>query len=179
MTNFTFHTIANTEGERKELLQGIEKGYGYIPNLFGYMAEAPVTVQAYMQMNELLGKSSIPDAQQHVALLTVSKENNCDFCITAHRAYGKHFGSNQQSLDALHNGVEIEDKKDAAIANIIRSIMNNRGWVPEADLNAFFAAGFTQQQYFEMILVVTIKTLSNYSNHMTLPKANPEMEALL
>jgi alkylhydroperoxidase family enzyme len=46
-------------------------------------------------------------------------------------------------------------------------------------LSAFLSAGFTKQQVMEVILIVTIKTLSNYINHLTQPEVNPEVLALL
>ena len=93
--------------------------------------------------------------------------------------YGKKSAANQQSLDALNEGTEVEDPQDRAIVNLVRSLVNNRGWVQEDEINAFLAAGFTRQQYFEMLVVVTIKTLSNYTNHVTKPEPNPELLAML
>lgn len=58
------------------------------------------------------------------------------------------------------------------------SKVRERGWVTKATLEDFFAAGFTKQQVFEVILVVTIKTLSNYTNHLTKPEPNPELLAM-
>ena len=179
MTNFTAHTIETTEGERQELLSSIQKGYGFVPNLFSYMAEAPATVQAYLMLNDLLAKTSIPMPQLQVALLAASIENKCDFCVVAHRAIGKSMGANVDSLDALNQGNVIADAKDRAIAEFTISVVKNRGWVPEEDVQAFIEAGYTQQQILEVILVVTIKTLSNYSNHFTKPTANKELVAML
>jgi alkylhydroperoxidase family enzyme len=36
----------------------------------------------------------------------------------------------------------------------------------EDDKDAFFAAGYTQAQLFEVILGISYKTLSNYVNHI-------------
>lgn len=179
MSDFTFHTIENTTDERQQILQGINKGYGFVPNLFGYMAESPIAVKAYLQLNELLNQSSLPAAQLQVALLASSVVNNCDFCTIAHRAVGKKSGANQQSLDALNNGTKIENAEDRAIANIMKLLIENRGWVEETQINEFLAAGFTRQNYMELVVVVTIKTLSNYANHVTKPEANPELLAML
>ncbi len=41
MTDFTFHTPENTTGHTRELLEGIRKGYGFIPNLFAYLLRLP------------------------------------------------------------------------------------------------------------------------------------------
>jgi len=179
MTTFAAHTIENSTGDTKELLSSIQKGYGFLPNLFSYMAEAPTTVQAYLALNDLLAKTSIPMPQLQVALLAASIENDCNFCTVAHRAIGKQMGANSASLDALNNGEKITDTKDSAIAKFTVAVMKNKGRVPEEDVQAFLSAGYNQQQILEVILVVTIKTLSNYSNHFTHPEPNAELLAMI
>lgn len=179
MTDFTFYTPENTTGPTKELLQGIRKGYGFIPNLFAYMAEAPTTVEAYLALNDLVSKTSLSPAQQQVALLAVSVENGCEFCTVAHRAIGKMKGANVQSLSALASHSEIADAKDRALATFTKILVGKRGRATEADIQAFLDAGYTKQQILEVILIVSIKTLSNYINHLTQPEANKELLAAI
>ncbi|MCJ7799237.1 MAG: hypothetical protein MUP33_05675 [Polaromonas sp.] len=44
--------------------------------------------------------------------------------------------------------------------------MRNRGEVTDADLSAFYAAGYEQRQVLEVILGVSQKIMSNYINHI-------------
>ncbi len=177
--DFTAYTLESAPADAKPLLQGIAQNFGFLPNLFSYMAEAPVTIEAYLQLNALIAKSSLTPAQAQVALLSVSVENDCGFCRVAHRALGKKNGVLPQTLEALAHQREIADPKDRALSLFTRTLVKSRGWVEERDLEAFLAAGFSKQNVFEVILVVTIKTLSNYSNHLTKPEPNPELVAML
>ena len=179
MVNFTFHTPENTSGPTKELLTGIQKGYGFFPNLYGYMAEAPTTIEAYLTLNELLAKTSLSPAQQQVALLAVSVENGCDFCTVAHRAMGKLKKANEQTLTAVSSHSAINDPQDRALAAFAQSVTKNRGRPSKAEVQAFLDAGFNKQQILEVILIVSIKTLSNYINHLTNPEPNKELLAML
>ena len=179
MSEFTKYDLENSSDEAREILTNIEGAYGFIPNLFAYMAEAPVTIRAYMQLNQLLEETSIPPSRLQVALLAVSKEHDCDFCTDAHSAIGKGKGALQQSIDAIRTGGEIEDATDKALVDLVLSMVRNRGWVSEEERETFYAAGFTKAQYLEAVLIVTIKTLSNYTNHVTLPEVNPELKAML
>lgn len=179
MTDFTAYTLENAPEEAKGILNEVQSHYGFIPNLFSYMAEAPVTIEAYVTLNQLVEKSSLTPAQAQIALLTVSLENKCDFCSVAHRAMAKKANVNPKTLQALLDNADIEDKKDRALVQFTQAIVRERGWVSENQLNAFFDAGFSKQNVFEIILVVTIKTLSNYSNHLGKPEPNPELLAML
>lgn len=179
MVNFTFHTPENTSGHTQDLLTGIQQGYGFIPNLFGYMAEAPTTVEAYLALNELVAKTSLTPGQQQVALLAVSVENDCEFCTIAHRAMGKMKKANEQTLNAVSSRSTINDPLDRALVAFTQSVTKNRGRPSEAELQAFLNAGFTKQQILEVILIVSIKTLSNYINHLTHPEPNKELLGML
>lgn len=45
MTTFTIHTVESAPAEVKEVLETVEKdNNGYIPNLIGLLANAPITV---------------------------------------------------------------------------------------------------------------------------------------
>jgi len=179
MNPFTFYTQKNTQGEAKALLAGIQEGYGFIPNLFAYMAEAPTTIEAYLTMNELVTKSSFTPAQQQIALLAASVENGCEFCIIAHRAIGKMHKSNQQTMDALYSGGKIDDAGDAALVSYVKKVVKQRGLMNSDDIEQFIDAGYTKQQLLEVVLIVSIKTLSNYINHITQPKPNDDFFAML
>lgn len=179
MTLFTPYTLETASPEAQKILQGIKTAYGFIPNLFNYMAEAPVTLEAYLVLNQLIAKSSLTPAQAQTALLAVSLENKCDFCSTAHRAIGKKSGANPETFESLIHGSLIADAQDRALVELTQAIVRERGWIKDEKLESFFAAGFTKQQVFEVILIVTIKTLSNYSNHLTKPDVNPELLAMI
>lgn len=179
MVNFTFHTLENASGQIKELLSGIQKGYGFVPNLFGYMAEAPTTVQAYLALNDLVSKTSLTPAQQQVALLAVSVENGCDFCSVAHRAVGKMKGANVQTLTAVATHSEIANATDKALVTFTQAVVETRGRPTDEEVQSFLNAGFTKQQILEVVLIVSIKTLSNYINHLTKPEPNEELLAAI
>jgi len=179
MSDFTFYSIETASEEAKPILKQIEKGFGFVPNLFAYMAEAPTTLEAYLSLNSIIDKTSLTPAQQQVALLAVSVENGCEFCTVAHRAIGKLKHANQQTLDALNSNHQIDDKQDLALAKFTRMVVSERGRLSESTISEFISAGFTKQQVLEVMIIVSIKTLSNYINHLTLPSPNEELLAMV
>ena len=179
MTDFTFYTPETASDDARPILEGVEKAYGFVPNLFAYMAEAPTTLEAYLALNALVEKTSFTPAQQQLALLTVSTENQCGFCAVAHRAFAKVKGADPQSIEAIHSATEVNNESDRALVAFVLSVVRNRGWLPEADVEHFIEAGFTKQQMMEVMLIVSIKTLSNYINHLTQPEPNKELLAML
>lgn len=174
MADFTFHTLENATGATKDILTDINGKYGFVPNLFAYMAEAPATIKAYAQLNALLEETSFTSIEQQYALLAVSAYHDCKFCTAAHTAIAKGARADETILQAISQGEVIADAKIDVLVNTVKKVAETRGWIPEADLQRFFDAGYTQKHYLELILVVTIKTLSNYINHQTQPEINKQ-----
>lgn len=179
MTNFTHYSSETAPDNAREMLTNIRSKYGFVPNLFSYMAEAPTTLEAYLTLNELVSNTSFTPAQQQVALLAVSVENDCNFCIAAHRAFGKMHKVDSQTMDSILTSEEADDLKDRALIKFTKSAVKNRGRLKETEITEFIDAGFTKKQILEVILVVTIKTLSNYINHLTKPEPNAELLAMI
>lgn len=179
MATFNAYNLSTAKPEVRATLESVTQKFGFLPNLFTYMAEAPVAIEAYLALNAYIQESSFTPQQAQVALLAVSVENQCGFCSVAHRAIGKMVGANQQTLDALASDTLIESAQDHALVSFVRTVVRERGRVSEETVNQFLASGFTKQQVFEVMLIVAIKTLSNYSNHISRPEPNPELLAML
>ncbi|SHO58759.1 carboxymuconolactone decarboxylase family protein [Vibrio quintilis] len=179
MNSFKFHTPTDSSVQGRAILNQVQDSYGFVPNLFAYMAEAPVTVEAYLSLTQLLDKLSLTPQQSQIVLLAISQENGCGFCIAAHHAIGKRKGVPEQTASEMIAGREISDLKTRALVRFAHQMVEKRGWLDEQDLSDFFAAGFEQKHVFEIILIAAIKTLSNYSNHLTRPEINPELMAML
>jgi AhpD family alkylhydroperoxidase len=179
MSEFRFYELEETSGEAKEILTGVKGAYGFVPNLFAYMIEAPATVKTYLQQNELLRSTSFDDGQLQLCLLAVSIENDCNFCSVAHQAMAGMTKVLPQSVSAVVNGEEIADASDRALVETILMVMREKGWTSEAARQKFYDAGFSQKQYFELMMIISIKTLSNYINHVTKPEPNAELLAMI
>ena len=67
--------------------------------------------------------------------------------------------------EALRNETLLPTPKLEALRDFTLLIVRNRGFVDEADTQAFLAAGFTQTNVLEIILGVAPKVMPNYTNH--------------
>lgn len=166
MTQFTQHTIDTAPAKAKPVLEGAQKSLGFIPNLFATMAEAPALLTAYSQLGELLNQSSFNATEQQVVLMTNNRLNGCDYCMAAHTTISQASGVPADVIEALRNGTAIADPKLEALRQFSIVVNETRGWPEQSDLEAFFAAGYGQQQVLEVILGTAFKVLSNYTNHV-------------
>lgn len=169
MSIFTVHTTETAPEAAKPFLEGAAKSYGFVPNLMGAMAEAPAVLEGYIALNGILDKSSFSNAEKQVAILAVSRENGCDYCMAAHSTIAAMQGVDAEVVEALRDGAPIADARLQALRRFTEIISEKRGWADDADIQAFLGAGFDRQNILEVVLVVSLKTLSNYTNHLATP----------
>jgi AhpD family alkylhydroperoxidase len=177
MNSFTLHTLETAPAESKAHLTTVATRFGFLPNVFAYLAEAPVALEALLQLSELFSRTSLTEPQRHLLLLTSSVENRCTFCAAAHTRGAKAGGVGMDSIEAIRKGAAPERVEDAALVSFVRAVIRSRGFVSDAELKAFFDHGFTPRHAFEVILGVTVKIMTNYTNHIAHTELNPELSA--
>ena len=166
MTNFTIHTQDTAPAGSKPVLYRSQEAIGFVPGLYGVLAEAPNAVEAYDLLATLFKYTSLTTNEQHVVLLTINYENNCRYCMPAHTGLAKLDKVPADVIEAIRNGVPIADPKLEALRTFTVQVVNTRGWVAGAGVQAFLGAGYTQQQILEVIVGMSYKVISNYTNHI-------------
>lgn len=175
MSTFTTHNVESAPKAAKAILEGAQKALGFVPNLYANMAESPAVLTAYTTLAGNFEKSSLTPTEQQVVLLTASVINGCEFCVAAHSVIAKHMQKiDAEIVDAIRNRRPIADAKLQTLAAFTSAVVNDRGFVTGQPIDDFLAAGFTKAQALEVILGLTLKTLSNYTNHLTETKTNEQ-----
>lgn len=165
--NITRHTPESAPDQSRPLLEGTRKSLGFIPNLFSTFTNSPAVLQAYQAISGALGKTSLSLTEQEVVTIAASVENGCDYCVAAHTTIGELRKVDREVLDAARDNESFADPKLEALRRFTLALIRDRGWVSEEEQQAFFDAGYTEAQALEVLLGVTLKTLSNYTNHLS------------
>ncbi|MEZ7498521.1 carboxymuconolactone decarboxylase family protein [Flavobacterium sp. Arc3] len=176
MKQFIKHTIESAPEESKESLQNAEKKYGMLPNLFRYMAGAPAALEGYTSLFNTFAKTSFTTGEQHLILLAVSVVNDCAYCTAAHTRAAKANGIPSLLLNAVRKQQTLPDARLNELITLAQKITVTRGNVEAKDLEAFYNAGFSPENVMEIIVGVSLKTMSNYINHITENIINEELE---
>ncbi len=165
MSNYQIHTIESAPEASKPLLEGARRHLGFIPNLFGILAEAPVALETYLALSGLEEKTSFSATELEVINLSVSATNGCNYCLAAHTTIANMKKVPADITEAAKTAAPLADAKLDSLANLTRSVVEKRGWPVETLLERFFAQGYTKANYLELIVGVTMKTFSNYVIH--------------
>ncbi|WP_405292265.1 carboxymuconolactone decarboxylase family protein [Algibacter sp. Ld11] len=176
MKKFTKHSIESAPEASKELLKYGEKKYGMLPNLFRYMAGAPAALETYVNTFNTFSKTSFTAGEQHLILLAVSVVNDCAYCTAAHTRAAKANGIPSSILNAVRKQKEIEDNRLNVLVKTAQKITETRGNIDKGDLETFYNSGFSPENIMEIIVGVSLKTISNYINHITENVINEALE---
>jgi AhpD family alkylhydroperoxidase len=166
MTQFTIHTQQTAPAASKPMLETLQKAIGFLPGMYGVLAEAPHTLEAYELLGTLFKGTSLTTTEQHVVWLTINYENDCGYCVPAHTALAKMDAVPDEVIEALRSGTPIADSRLEALRTFTVHVVQQRGWVADDDVQTFLDAGYTQQQILEVILGLAYKVISNYTNHL-------------
>ncbi len=177
MTNFTLHTADTAPESAKPLLDSAQAAFGFIPNLQRVFAESPALLEGYMTLWSIFEKSSLSPQEQQIVYLTSNFENECHYCMAGHSGLAKSVGVPDDVVTALRDGTPIADPKLQALRAFTAKVVVERGWVSEEDVTAFLDAGYTRQTVLDIILGVSVKVMSNYTNHIADTPVDDVMKA--
>ena len=166
MPKFTTYSLETVGTEARTTLQQIENAYGFVPNLLGTMIESPETTKAYLALSKLYSETSFDATEQQLISLTASRINGCEYCVAAHSTVAHAQRVPAEVIDAIRSDRPIPDERLEALRVFVAQTVEQNGWLSDDQLDAFLASGFTRQQVFEVILGVSMKTISNYINHI-------------
>jgi AhpD family alkylhydroperoxidase len=178
MNAFTLHTVSSAPEAARGHLEQAERQLGFVPNLYAQLANAPSSLEGYRALATIFEKVSLTPTEQQVVLLATSVENRCEFCVAVHSFIAKNMVKvDPEVVGALRRAQELSDPKLNALAAFTRLVVRERGWVNQEHLDGFIGAGYRPDQALEVVLGVTLKTLSNYTNHLTQTPLNEQFQS--
>ena len=167
MIKFDQYDESNAPEASKAMLADSKKSFGMIPNLHAVMAESPGMLEAYKKVHELFMNSSFDKDELTVIWQAINVEHACHYCVPAHTGIAKSMGVDDAITDALRNKTSLPNAHLEALRDFTLSVVRERGNVDDAAVQSFLDAGFTKQQVLEVVLGVSQKVMSNYTNHLT------------
>ena len=146
-------------------LDAVQAKLGVLPNMFRTFAHTPVALDGYMKLSAATATGTFNAKQREQIALAVSETNDCGYCLAAHGAIGKLVGLSEAQVMQARNG-RAESSRDVAVLTLARRIVETRGRVPTAELDAFKAAGFDDAAILEVLTNVVLNIFTNYTNHI-------------
>lgn len=176
MAKFQLHDETTAPEGARDFIAGVNKKMGFVPSLYAVFAENPTVLNAYTQLADQLGKSGLTPLEQQIVTITASVENECHFCVAAHTTISEGAGLDLNVIAAVREDRPIADPRLEALRVFTKKTVIDRGFVSDADVDAFLAAGWSRANVLAVILGVALKVISNYTNHVAETPVNAAFE---
>ena len=158
-------TLESADDAQTEVLQTAKKKMGKIPNIVATMANSPAVANAYLGFSQALAGGSLSPQLREQLALTVGQTNGCDYCVSAHAALGARAGLSDDDVAAARLADAADEKNRAALA-FAKKLVDDRGYVGDADVEALRSAGYSNGEVAEIVAAVALNIFTNYFNHV-------------
>lgn len=154
---------ATVTDSRKAVLDQIHGAFGTVPNMFKATANSPAALNSMWSAFGALGGGTLGSKLAEQIAVAVADRNACHYCLAAHTALGRKAGATAEEMTQAQAGQSADAKTQAALRFAL-AVVNERGQVAEADVQAVRAAGFTDGDVVELLAHVALNLFTNYVN---------------
>ncbi len=165
MSVFSVPTKANVSANNQAIFNNLEKGLGFVPNLYATFAHSETALPDYLAFQNR--KTSLKAKEKEVINLVVSQINECTYCLAAHTALGKMNGFTDDQILEIREGSASFDAKLDALAKFVKSTASNKGHATPESVDALFEAGYNKASVVDIIVVIGDKIITNYLHAVT------------
>lgn len=177
MTTYPLHTADSAPDAAKPALQGLQQAFGMIPNLAATMANSPPLVSSFVAAFGNFAGGTFTGSERQILLLSNAVANSCAWAVAFHSTMALKEGVDPREVAAVRDGRLPEDSRLAALSTLTRTLIDRRGHLESADVKAFTAAGFDENQVLEVITGVAISAMANYAGNVADPPLEEPFQA--
>lgn len=169
---FPSHSLDTAPEGSRPLMEAAKASFGMVPNLHKVLAESPQAYEGYQRLHKLFSETEFDASELTVVWLAINVEHSCHYCVPAHTGIARMMKVSDEITNALRNETPLPSDKLEALRTFTVQMVRQRGNVTDAQLQTFFAAGYSHRAVLDVILGVAQKIMSNYTNHV----ANTQVE---
>lgn len=160
MKTFTVPTKEEVSPANQNIFDNLHKMVGFVPNLFAAFARSENALENYLNLQN--AKSSLRAKEREVINLVVSEVNDCLYCLSAHTVFAKMNGFTDEQILEIRGAAVNFDPKIDALAQLTKSIAENKGHASAAILENFYTAGYDEATLVDVVMAVGDKIITNY-----------------
>ena len=167
INGYTLTDPSNANDNQQAIFEQATQGFGFVPNIVNAFSESPTLASAMLALYQKFDGTSFDTIESHVILQTINVINQCHYCVPAHSTIARNGGVDEALDNALRNAQRLSDSNLEALRQFTTQMVEQRGHLSDKQFNAFINAGYTRQSALDVVFFITVKTLTNYGNHIT------------
>lgn len=153
--------------EKETIYELAKQSFGIVPGVIKEMAERSLPLaKLYTDGVITMEHASLSNLEINAIELKVSTLNKCESCIKGHTFLCKQAGLSDADIQALINNQPTSNERLNKLLTATEYIYYSGGDVyPELVLDFFEMEQISETEVFEIIGLISLKTISNYVNN--------------
>ncbi len=182
ISRFDIPKLASLPDDIRERIEAVAEKSGFIPNVFLVMARRPDEFRAFFAYHDALMErdSGLSKAEREMIVVTTSAMNDCQYCVISHGAILRIRAKNPLIADQVAVNYLKADlsARESAMLKFASKISMKAGDIIEADLDEVRAAGFSDDDIWDIGAITSFFALSNRMANLTNMRPNEEFYAM-
>jgi uncharacterized peroxidase-related enzyme len=182
LSRFPIAAIDSLPEDVRRRIEAVQDKAGFIPNVFLALAHRPEEFRAFFAYHDALmeRRGGLSRAEREMIVVATSAANDCTYCVIAHGAILRVHAQAPRLADQLavnYRSAEISPRQRLMLDFAVKLALRPQT-VEEADLGALRAAGFDDDDIWDIGAITALFALSNRMAHLTGMIANEEFYLL-
>ncbi|MFD7735388.1 carboxymuconolactone decarboxylase family protein [Kitasatospora phosalacinea] len=156
-------------------LEQITRNFGYLPSAAARLAHAPQLLDGFLKLTAIFDSTELDPLVRETVVLTLATRNGCHVCTAMHTAVLTRLAAAPDLITALRTQQPLPDARLEAVRTFVHAVLDHTGAVPEPDLAALLAHGFTPRNALEIVLGIGTYTLSTFANRLVDAPLDPQL----
>jgi len=182
ISRFPVPELAELPDDIRSLIETIQEKSGFIPNVFLALAHRPAEFRAFFAAHDaLMDKSDgLSKAEREMIVVATSATNSCLYCVVAHGAILRIRAKNPLIADQLAINPWKADlsSRERHMIDFGLKVAGDSAKIVDADLDAMRAAGFTDDEIWDIGAIAAFFAMSNRLANLTSMRPNDEFYAM-
>ena len=166
----------------RERILAVQEKSGFVPNVFLTLAHRPAEFRAFFAYHDALmeKEGGLSKAEREMIVVATSGANHCQYCVVAHGAILRIRAKNPRIADQVavnHHKAEIMPRQRLML-DFAMKVATESHAVAESDFAALRAAGFSDEDIWDIGAIAAFFALSNRMANMIGMRPNDEFYLL-
>ncbi len=182
VSRFPVPDLQSLPEDIRERIIAVQEKSGFVPNVFLALAHRPDEFRAFFAYHDALmeKESGLTKGEREMIVVTTSGLNECIYCVVAHGAILRIREKNPLIADQLATNYRKSDisPRQRVMLDFAVKVSRRAHEIEEADFESLRAAGFSDEDIWDIGAIAAFFALSNRMANMTAMRPNDEFYSL-
>ena len=178
LSRFPVPELKDLPADVRGRILAVQEKSGFVPNVFLALAHRPAEFRAFFDYHDALmeKEGGLSKAEREMIVVATSGANNCQYCVVAHGAILRIRAKNPLIADQVAVNYRKADltPRERAMLDFAMQVSLDAGSVGEADFQRLRAAGFSDDDAWDIAAIAAFFAMSNRLANVASMRPNDE-----